>query len=150
VPSRSVERSEPGEVAHLIPGKDLRRLVNSGANLLVRGEKSAVAATVVSLTGDFPPPLTAWKAGAGASLPAADRGTLVIYDVESLNMAQQRTLLAWLENYRNRVRVITTVTVDLFALVAAGAFLDQLYYRLNTVVIDAVGRDAPAYLPGIR
>ena len=136
MPSKS-ERSESGEVAHLIPGRDLRRLVNSGANLLVRGEKSSVAATVVSLTVDFPPPLITWNAGAGASLPAADRGTLVIYDVESLDMAQQRTLLAWLENRRNRVRVITTVTGDLFALVAAGAFLDQLYYRLNTIVVDA-------------
>jgi transcriptional regulator of aromatic amino acid metabolism len=112
--------------------------VNSGANLLVRGEKSAVAATVVSLTGDFPPPLITWNAGAGASLAGADRGTLVIYDVESLDMAQQRTLLAWLENRRTHVRVITTATSDLFARVAAGAFLDQLYYRLNTIVIDAV------------
>ena len=138
MPSRSVERSEPGEVAHLIPARDLRRLVNSGTNLLVRGEKSAVAATVVSLAGDFPPPLITWNAGAGASLPGADRGTLVIYDVDSLDMAQQRTLFAWLENRRNYVRVITTVTGDLFARVAAGAFLDQLYYRLNTIVIDAV------------
>jgi hypothetical protein len=137
VPSRSGERSEPGELAHLIPSKDLRRLVNCGANLLVRGEKSAVAATVVSLTGDFPPPLLTWNAGASASLPGADRGTLVICDVESLDMVQQRMLLAWLEERRNRVRVITTVTGDLFALVTAGGFLDQLYYRLNTIVIDA-------------
>jgi hypothetical protein len=36
------------------------------------------------------------------------------------------------------VRVITTVTRDL-AIVSAVVFLDQLYYRLNTIVVDAVG-----------
>jgi hypothetical protein len=30
--------------------------------------------------------------------------------------------------------------------VQAGVFLDQLYYRLNTIVIDAVGGDGQASL----
>jgi hypothetical protein len=139
VRSRTRGRGEPGEVAHAIPGKDLRRLVNSGANLLVRGEKSAATATVVALSADFPPPLTTWNAGTDAELPALDRGTLVIHDVDGLELARQRALLAWLESRTNRVRVITTVSRDLFAMVAGGLFLDELYYRLNTIVVDAVG-----------
>ncbi len=139
--SRTGGRSQPGEVAYDIPGKDLRRLVNSGANLLVRGEKSAARATVVALSADFPPPLTTWTAGTDVDLPALDRGTLVLHDVDSLDLAAQRTLLTWLQDRTNRVRVITTVTRDLFAMVTAGVFLDQLYYRLNTIVVDAVGGD---------
>ena len=139
--SRTGGRSQPGEVAYAIPGKDLRRLVNSGANLLVRGEKSAALATVVALSADFPAPLTTWLAGTDVDLPALVRGTLVIHDIDCLDLAAQRTLLAWLEARMSRVRVITTVTRDLFAMVTAGVFLDQLYYRLNTIVVDAVGGD---------
>jgi hypothetical protein len=116
-------------------------LVNSGANLLVRGEKSAATATVVALSADFPPPLITRTAGTDVDLPALDRGTLVIHDVDSLDLSAQRILLTWLEARTSRVRVITTVTRDLFAMVTAGVFLDQLYYRLNTIVVDAVGGD---------
>ncbi len=139
--SRTGGRSQPGEVAHTIPGKDLRRLVNSGANLLVRGEKSATTATVVALSADFPQPLMTWIAGTDVDLPALDRGTLVVHDVDCLDLAAQRTFLTWLEDRTSRVRVITTVTRDFFAMVTAGVFLDQLYYRLNTIVVDAVDGD---------
>jgi sigma-54-interacting transcriptional regulator len=139
--SRTGARSEPGEIAHALPGKDLRRLVNSGANLLVRGEKSVATATVVALSVDFPQPATTWAPEAGADLPALDRGTLVIQGIEELDPHSQRTLLAWLEDRPSRVRVITTTSRDLFAMVNSGVFLDELYYRLNTIVVDAVGRD---------
>jgi len=141
VRSRTGGRSQSGELAHSIPGADLRRLVNSGANLLVRGDKSAATATVVALSADFPVPLVTWIASADAELPALERGTLVIEDVECLDLEAQRKLLAWLESHASRVRIITMVTRDLFALVTAGSFLDQLYYRLNTIVVDAVGGD---------
>jgi len=140
VPSRTSARSEqPGEIAHTIPGKDLRRLVNSGANLLVRGEKSAATATVVALSADFPKPMTTWMTD--ADLPIVDRGTLVIHEIENLDLSRQRALLAWLEARASRVRLITTTSRDLFAMVNRGVFLDQLYYRLNTIVVDAVGGD---------
>jgi hypothetical protein len=115
--------------------------VNSGANLLVRGEKSATTATVVVLSADFPQPLVTWIAGTDVELPALDRGTLVVHDVDCLDLAVQRTFLTWLEDRTSRVRVITTVTRDFFAMVTAGVFLDQLYYRLNTIVVDAVDGD---------
>ncbi len=144
VPSKKGAQSESGEVAYAIPGKDLRRLVNSGANLLVRGEKSVATATVVALSADFPPPLLTWVTGTDTNPPALDRGTLVIHDVDGLDLTRQRALLVWLEHRTDRVRVITTVTRDLFELVTSGAFLDQLYYRLNTIVIDAVGGEGQA------
>ena len=145
MPSRTSGRSQqPGEIAHTIPGKDLRRLVNSGANLLVRGEKSAVTATVVALSADFPRPMTMWMAGTDADLPTVDRGTLVIHEVENLDLGRQRALLAWLEDRASRVRLITTTSRDLFSMVSAGLFLDQLYYLLNTIVVDAVGDEHSA------
>ena len=142
MPSRTNGHSlQPGEIAHTIPGHELRRLVHSGANLLVRGEKSAATATVVALSADFPRPTTAWMAGTDAGLPAIECGTLVVHDVGNLDLSRQRALLAWLEERASRVRVITTTSRDLFSMVSAGLFLDQLYYRLNTIVVDAVGGD---------
>ena len=146
MPSRKDGLPPAGEVAHVVPGRDLRRLVHSGANLLVRGEKSAAAATVVALTADFPPPLLTWIPAAENGLPALDCETLVIHDVDGLDLAKQRVLLTWLEHRTSRVRVITTATRDLFTLVQMGVFLDELYYRLNTIVIDAVGGDEQAPL----
>ena len=146
MPSKKDGPPPAGELAHIIPGKDLRRLVNSGANLLVRGEKSAAAATVVALTKDFPPPLLTWNAASDNGLPTVDFGTLVIHDVDGLDLEKQRVLLTWLEHRTTRGRLITTATHDLFPLVQACVFLDQLYYRLNTIVIDAVGGDGQAAL----
>ena len=89
----------------------------------------------------LPPPLTTWIPGTDVDLPAFDRGTLIVHDVDGLDLAAQRILLTWLEDRTSHVRVITTVTRDLFAMVTAGVFLDQLYYRLNTIVVDAVRGD---------
>ena len=85
--------------------------------------------------------MTTWMAGTDADLPTVDRGTLVIHEIENLDLSRQRALLAWLEERASRVRLITTTSRDLFSMVSAGLFLDQLYYRLNTIVVDAVGGD---------
>ena len=121
---------------------DFHRLFSVGSNMLVRGEKSAVTATVVALSADLSMPLVTWIAGADADLPRLDQGTLVLQDVDRLDLGAQRQLLAWLDDRGGRVRVISTARHDLFDLVTAGAFLDPLYYRLNTIVVDAVAPDA--------
>src|SRR5262249_25385756 len=103
---------------------------------LVRGEKSATAATVVALIADLSAPLVMWTAGADAQLPQLDHGTIVLQDIDRLDLNAQRALLDLLDESGGRVRVISTARSDLFDLVVAGAFLDPLYYRLNTIVVD--------------
>jgi DNA-binding NtrC family response regulator len=72
----------------------------------------------------------------------ADRGTLFLDGVESLDTGIQTKLLRVLEtgdvrpvggadSRRVDVRVIATTTMDLIALAAGGRFRDDLYYRLN-------------------
>lgn len=126
------------ETTDATPTGDLRRLVNVGSNLLVRGEKSATTATVVALSADLSMPLVTWIAGSDFCLPAVHHGTVVLQDVDFLDLSAQRALLAWLDDRGGRVRVISTARRDLFELVMAGEFLDPLYYRLNTIVVDAV------------
>jgi Sigma-54 interaction domain len=122
--------------AAAVPAGDLRRLISAGSNLLVRGEKSATAATVVALSGDLCTPLVTWSAESHAGLPQLRHGTLVLEDVDRLDLTTQRALLTWLDGCGGRVRVISTANADLFDRVMNGDFLDPLYYRLNTIVVD--------------
>jgi hypothetical protein len=124
-----------------MPVGDFRRLLSVGSNMLVRGEKSATTATVVALSADLSMPLVTWIAGADADLPGLDRGTIVLQDVDRLDISAQHQLLTWLDDRGGRVRVISTACRDLFDLVTAGEFLDPLYYRLNTIVVDAATSD---------
>jgi len=124
------------------PAADFRRLISAGSNMLVRGEKSATTATVVALSADLSMPLVTWIAGSNIDLPPVHHGTVVLLDVDCLDLSAQRELLTWLDDRGGRVRVISTARRDLFDLVMAGEFLDPLYYRLNTIVVDAVAADA--------
>jgi hypothetical protein len=130
------------EAAGVTPAGDFRRLLSVGSNMLVRGEKSATTATLVALSADLSMPLVTWIAGADADLPALEKGTVVLHDVDRLDISAQHRLLTWLDDRGGRVRVISTAHSDLFDLVTAGEFLDPLYYRLNTIVVDAAGPDA--------
>jgi hypothetical protein len=130
------------EMAGATPAGDFRRLLSVGSNMLVRGEKSATAATVVALSADLSMPFETWIAGAGADLPGLDQGTVVLQDVDRLDLSAQHQLLTWLDDRGGRVRVISTARRDLFDLVTTGEFLDPLYYRLNTIVVDAAAPDA--------
>ena len=133
---------ETDETTDATPAEDFRRLISVGSNMLIRGEKSAETATVVALSADLSMPLVTWNAGAGVGLPVLREGTVVLQDVDRLDLSAQREFLAWLDERGGRVRVISTARRDLFDLVTAGEFLDPLYYRLNTIVVDAASVDA--------
>jgi Sigma-54 interaction domain len=131
-------RFDRDDTADTTPATDFRRLVSVGSNMLVRGEKSATVATVVALSADLSLPVVTWNAGSDRGLPALHDGTVVLLEVDRLDLSAQRELLAWLDDRLGRVRVISTSHRDVFDLVTAGEFLDPLYYRLNTIVVDVV------------
>ena len=56
----------------------------------------------------------------------------MVTDLVGATLEQQRVFLEWLDAPR-AVRVITLSEVPLYDLVAAGALLEQLYYRLNPI-----------------
>jgi DNA-binding NtrC family response regulator len=75
---------------------------------------------------------------------AADGGTLFLDEIGNLSLGGQMKLLRVLETGRferlgsNRerqvkVRVVSATNADLPAMIAAGSFREDLYYRLNTV-----------------
>jgi transcriptional regulator of acetoin/glycerol metabolism len=56
--------------------------------------------------------------------------------VGALPLDAQIHLLEWLAAAIGRIQVVCTTPAPLLPQVRAGAFIDTLYYRLNTVYVD--------------
>ena len=122
-------------------------IVRARSNLLLAGSASATNAMVVALKPHLPGPLKQFKPKAGVPVPQPREGTLVLLEVARLTVEQQAELLRWLDRFddRSRVQIVSTTAQPLFSLVENGAFLDNLYYRLNAVRIDLAssGKSTP-------
>jgi len=68
------------------------------------------------------------------ALPSEDVGTLLVPDVHVLGESEQLELLAWARRHKT-VQIVTATPVPLYAAVSAGRFLDELYYRINVLLI---------------
>jgi DNA-binding NtrC family response regulator len=72
-------------------------------------------------------------------LRAAEGGTLLIQDIEHIPADVQSQLAGVLDRRTTatkQVRLMSTTTVDLFALVQAGDFREDLFYRLNVIALN--------------
>jgi DNA-binding NtrC family response regulator len=87
-------------------------------------------------------PIATWSPGEPFVLPAIEHpGTLVLHDVNALSIHEQGRLLDWSNDGRRKPQVISTTPTPLLPLVLAATFMDTLYYRLNTVLIDLTASD---------
>jgi hypothetical protein len=114
---------------------DWRTLRTCRCNLLITGPRDAVERSLAALRPSFDAPVCCWTMD--MALPPPDVRTLVIRDVDELSAFQQRELACRLEESAGTMRLVSTTTVRLFELVTAGVFFDELYYRLNTWLMDA-------------
>jgi DNA-binding NtrC family response regulator len=67
-------------------------------------------------------------------LRSAEGGTLLIQDIEHIPAEVQQQLLGFMDRRTTttkNVRLMATTTTDLFGLVQAGSFSEELFYRLN-------------------
>ena len=72
-----------------------------------------------------------------ALLPTPDRsGVVIIRDVDRLTVPLQHAWLSWLTDGHDRSQIIATSRAPVFPLVEAGVFRSELYYRLNTLLLD--------------
>jgi hypothetical protein len=128
--------SDPGAASEVYD--DLSRMGRLRVNLLVAGADGAIAPLLEALRTHFEKPVATWSPGQPLVLPPVDQtGTLLIRDVGALTIDDQIQLLEWLATATGRTQVVSTTAAPLLPRVRAGAFIDTLYYRLNTVYVDA-------------
>jgi hypothetical protein len=107
-------------------------------NVLVTGLPDAVEQSLAALMPHLDVPMCDWTPDVLQRRPGEIK-TLVIHDVDALSAEQQGALAAWLDRPAiRRTQVVSTTNAPLFPRVAAGLFLEGLYYRLNMLVLGAL------------
>ena len=113
-------------------------------NILLVGDGMATAAALNELQSTFQFPVIVRNCGGPPlALPQTEpANTLILHDVAALPPGEQQMLSDWLSSGNRRTQVVTTSAEALLPLVASGAFLAILYYRLNVIYIDVTASSA--------
>ncbi len=84
------------------------------------------------------PVISVRSSGEPLELPAVGDavGTLILFDVERLALADQHSLMTWLAHCKRPPRLISTAQESILVMIGAGRFLAALYYRLNVICLD--------------
>jgi hypothetical protein len=114
---------------------DLRTIQVVRPNVLLIGPSSGTFHVIDALVAFVEPPIFR-SVGAALRLPPSPRAALIIQDVDQLSAADQQKLHGWLTESAGAAQVIATTTVPLLPLVEQRRFLDELYYRLNTMCFE--------------
>lgn len=116
-------------------------VVRTHHNLMLVGTSSATTELLAAMTPHLRGPLHEFTLPADGSVPQPLEGTLILSEVARLDATQQEQLLQWLDqvNEQLQVQIVSTTTEAIFLLVQAGAFLADLYYKLNVVLLDLTG-----------
>src|SRR5262245_6626929 len=120
----------PGDVG--ISPPDWSALLASHANVVVVGADQAIVRLWTAVWSTLHKPVC-WVESGRLWLPPQLAGTLVLRNVNDLIRHDQVRLLDWLSRDGRSIRVLASTPRPLFPDVEAGAFLDRLYYRLNTL-----------------
>lgn len=115
---------------------ELQQMGKPKGNLLLTGMDIVIKNILQVLMPDLRNPVSTWRPGQRLVLPSATKaGTLILHDVGDLPREDQRRLLEWTLT-GNRTQVVSTTRVPLQTRVQAGAFMETLYYRLNSVSVN--------------
>lgn len=130
---QSLEDWSAARAAHM----DLQLLRFPRLNVLLTGTERVIQNVLDMMLPDIRMPLGQWRPGEHLTLPPVTQtGTLILRHVGGLTPDDQLRLVGWLELTAGRTQVISTTASPLMPRVQSGAFLDTLYYRLNTVCVD--------------
>jgi hypothetical protein len=133
--SEIIRRHQRNPTFRLVPPTDWRAILRTRANVLVMGPKDALTAFVQAARSEMSDPIRT----SGPALPPFLDGvrTLILTEVDALSDTDQQRLRRWFDERQNAdVQVVSLTSEPLFSLVSANAFDTQLYYRLNTIVLE--------------
>jgi hypothetical protein len=111
---------------------DWRALLRTGANCLVTAPLPLLDQFVSASRDVLREPIL-WLSGI-RPLDLKASKTIVVMHIHLLAPTDQQTLVAWIEDPANDgTQVIGLTPVSLFAMVDAGLFAGDLFYRLNAI-----------------
>jgi hypothetical protein len=117
------------------------RIVAHRIPVLVTGTDVSIDTFVNELKPLLPAPLTSIDCGSPLTLNGfGNGGTVVLRHLDRCELASQGHLLERLYVRPLGTQVIGTSSRSLFPLIATGAFLDLLYYRLNIIHVELAPR----------
>lgn len=132
----------PPDRTDAFPADEWSAVRVAGVSLLIAGPGDVTRSLVAALQPQLRQPVVALESGDLGALPAEDQiRTLVLHDISRLAAGDQDRLLAWLDGATTRVQIISTTARPIAPLLASGAFLSSLYYRLNTVCIEVTASE---------
>jgi hypothetical protein len=116
---------------------DLDLARRTRANLLVVGDDVVVARLITSLGPSLATPVVVRHRGERLQLPPTSppAGTIVIYDVDTLTRDEQHALYNWMAG-NARAQIVSIASKFFQPMLQAGAFNEELYYRLNVITLD--------------
>jgi hypothetical protein len=103
-------------------------------NFLLVGSVSQTESALNALRPTLRQPLLEGTCGRPLSLPT-HWGTIIVREIANLDLVQQGALLQWLTEHVGRCQLVSVSSTSLFPLVKRGAFLERLYYQLNSVTL---------------
>ena len=80
-------------------------------------------------------PSAAWWPRETPHFPAIEFRSLIVHEIECLTVTQQRCLASLVS--RDTLQIVSIARLPLFPLVCQGLFLEDLYYRLNAVLLES-------------
>jgi len=119
-----------------------RAVLRHHANLLLVSSARLRERVAAVLTRYLPGPvhcLTRWP----VESPPRE-GTVIIPAIEQFSLDDQRRMLSWFEHRERVLQVIAVTAVPLLNRVLKGDFIDDLYYRMNTLYVPLDAICAPA------
>jgi hypothetical protein len=81
-------------------------------------------------------PLAEWWPREMPDLPAIAFCSLIVRGAECLSATQQRSLATLVSRSPGQVQIVSIASVHVYPLVCQGLFLEDLYYRLNVVLLE--------------
>src|SRR5438093_69233 len=126
-------REAMADQTHAIDFEPLHEVCLRRMNLLLIGAAPKVDALIARIKRLVETPISVCALPGTLTLPEV--GSVLLRDISALTRTQQQALLRWMNQRRTRVQIISATSQRLFTQVKVGLFSDQLYYRLNMVLV---------------
>jgi hypothetical protein len=127
-----VRDSDRRPVTELLPALHLFH-----PNILIIGSDAETESALAQIRPSLLTPLDLWSPTEMPHLPASGFRSLIVRDIECLTTSQQQRLATLLNRSADDFQIVSIAGLPLFPLVRQGLFLEELYYRLNVVLLES-------------